>query len=115
MFLVGLVTVTGQKATLVNYLTLGNFELVQESHSIKPVVESDEEKGKSREEIRQCISQEVELSGYNKTSCKAKHVMIQALSGIYVQGHQGENLSSLLLIPATGTQLFELWPLATHQ
>lgn len=41
MFLVGLVTVTGQKAAFVCHLTVGYFELVQESHAIKPVVEPD--------------------------------------------------------------------------
>lgn len=40
VLLVGLVAVADQEATFVSHLAIWNFELVQESHAIKPVVES---------------------------------------------------------------------------
>lgn len=42
MLLVGFVTVTAQEAAFVSHPSVGYFELVQESHTIKPVVEPDE-------------------------------------------------------------------------
>lgn len=42
VFLVGLVAVAGQEAAFVSHLPIWYFELVQESHAIKPVVKSVE-------------------------------------------------------------------------
>lgn len=43
VLLVGLVAVTGQEAAFVRHLTFGYFELVQEGHPVKPVVEPGKE------------------------------------------------------------------------
>lgn len=54
VLLVGLVTVTGQEAAFVCHLTIRYFELVQESHTVKPVVEPDGsgEKGTGENQIQ---------------------------------------------------------------